>query len=33
MTKHRKGLRISGGKSEKLGGSMKDTILFADQAL
>ena len=33
MTKHGKGLRMSGGKCEMCGGSMNDKFLFADQAL
>ena len=33
MTKHGKGLRMSGDKCEMCGGSMNDNFLFADQAL
>jgi len=33
LTKHGKGLRMSGGKCEMCGGSMNDKFLFADQAL
>ena len=33
MTKHGRGLRMSGGECEMCGGSMNDKFIFADQAL